>query len=229
MNMALKDAKRCKATSKGTGLQCENPAMKGREVCYHHGGKTPRGADSPHFKDGTRSLYYLPTKLQKIAEGIPTEFDKDVLARNTLLTEAFIRQKLESLEDAPDSREAWESLRKDLDKLIEAFTNENYGAVAVRLDSISRLIDERILYHMGVSEIRRDLAEQRANQKAIADIEFKGQNAIPVSQLIKFLLSITEIAAAVISNPKERYALFDGIDRLIGANAPVLVSGESEK
>lgn len=227
--MALKDARRCTGTAKSTGLRCELPACKGYDVCRLHGGKTPRGVDSPHFKTGKHSLYYLPTKLQKIAEGIPAEFDKDVLSRNTLLTEAFIRQKLETLEDAPDSREAWESLRKDLDKLIEAFSNENYGAVAVRLDSISRLIDERILYHMGVSEIRRDLAEQRANQKAIADIEFKGQNAIPVSQLIKFLLSIIEIAAAVISNPKERYALFDGIDRLIGANAPALVSGESEK
>lgn len=229
MNMALKDAKRCKATSKGTGLQCENPAMKGREVCYHHGGKTPRGVDSPHFKTGERSLYYLPTKLQKIASEIPAEFDKDVLSRNTLLTEAFIRQKLETLEDAPDSREAWESLRSELDKLIKAFSDEAYGQVAISLDKIGRLCDERILYHMGVSEIRRDLAEQRANQKAIADIEFKGQNAIPVSQLIKFLLSITEIAAAVISNPKERYALFDGIDRLIGANTSVIVSGESEK
>lgn len=211
------------------GSPCNSPIVCANGKCKKHGGLTPKGVDSPHFKTGKHSLYYLPTKLQKIASEIPAEFDKDVLSRNTLLTEAFIRQKLETLEDAPDSREAWESLRKDLDKLIEAFTNENYGAVAVRLDSISRLIDERILYHMGVSEIRRDLAEQRANQKAIADIEFKGQNAIPVSQLIKFLLSITEIAAAVISNPKERYALFDGIDRLIGANTSVIVSGESEK
>lgn len=218
----------CTAKAKSTGLQCTRDAMIGRTKCYVHGGPTPRGADSPHFKDGTRSLYYLPTKLKAIAESIPAEFDKDVLSRNTLLTEAFIRQKLETLEDAPDSREAWEALRKDLDKLIEAFSNENYGAVAVRLDSISRLIDERILYHMGVSEIRRDLAEQRANQKAIAEIEFKGQNAIPVSQLIKFLLSITEIAAAVISNPKERYALFDGIDRLIGANAPAMIEAKQD-
>jgi len=201
---------------KTDGSPCTSPFPMANGKCRAHGGATPRGVDSPHFKTGKHSLYYLPTKLKAIAESIPAEFDKDVLARNTLLTEAFIRQKLEQLEDAPDSREAWEGLRSDLDKLIEAFSNEDYGKVAIRLDRISRLVDERILYHMGVSEIRRDLAEQRANQKAIADIEFKGQNAIPVSQLVKFLLSITELAGAIISNPKERYALFDGIDKLIG-------------
>lgn len=202
---------------KTDGSPCNSPIVCANGKCKKHGGLTPRGVDSPHFKTGKHSLYYLPTKLKAIAESIPAEFDKDVLSRNTLLTEAFIRQKLETLEDAPDSREAWEALRSELDKLIKAFSDEQYGQVAISLDRIGRLVDERILYHMGVSEIRRDLAEQRANQKAIADIEFKGQNAIPVSQLIKFLLAITEIAGVVISNPKERYALFDGIDGLIGA------------
>lgn len=213
---------------KTDGTPCTSPFPMANGKCRAHGGATPRGVDSPHFKTGKHSLYYLPTKLEKIASEIPAEFDKDVLSRNTLLTEAFIRQKLETLEDAPDSREAWESLRSELDKLIKAFSDEAYGQVAISLDKIGRLCDERILYHMGVSEIRRDLAEQRANQKAIADIEFKGQNAIPVSQLIKFLLSITEIAAAVISNPKERYALFDGIDRLIGANAPAMIEAKQD-
>lgn len=32
--------------------------MKGRSRCKLHGGATPRGADSPHFKDGSRSLLY---------------------------------------------------------------------------------------------------------------------------------------------------------------------------
>lgn len=218
----------CTAKSKQSGERCRRSASIGYNVCAIHGGKTPRAEKASRFIDGKHSLYYLPTKLQKIAEGIPTEFDKDVLSRNTLLTEAFIRQKLETLEDAPDSREAWESLRSELDKLIKAFSDEQYGQVAISLDRIGRLCDERILYHMGVSEIRKDLAEQRANQKAIADIEFKGQNAIPVSQLIKFLLSITEIAAAVISNPKERYELFDGIDRLIGANAPAMLEAKKD-
>ena len=31
----------CTAKSKRTHKQCTRPAMKGKAVCYHHGGKTP--------------------------------------------------------------------------------------------------------------------------------------------------------------------------------------------
>ena len=39
------NAKQCRAKSKRTQLRCRAPAMRGREVCYHHGGKAgaPKG------------------------------------------------------------------------------------------------------------------------------------------------------------------------------------------
>lgn len=37
---------------------CRRPPLKGRTRCKLHGGATPRGPESPHFKDGTRSLLY---------------------------------------------------------------------------------------------------------------------------------------------------------------------------
>lgn len=33
--------RRCSATSKTTGKRCGQPAMKGKMVCYIHGGKSP--------------------------------------------------------------------------------------------------------------------------------------------------------------------------------------------
>ena len=32
---------RCQATAKSTGERCGNPAMKGKRVCYIHGGRSP--------------------------------------------------------------------------------------------------------------------------------------------------------------------------------------------
>lgn len=217
---------RCNA-SRQDGSPCQAYAMENGK-CRVHGGLTPKGVNSPHFKTGKHSLYYLPTKLQKIAASIPDEFDKGILTRNTLLTEAFIRQKLESLEEAPDAAQAWDALRKELDFLISSFQNEDYGKVAQSLDKLGRLVDERILYHLSVSEIRKDLAEQRANQKAIADIEFKGQNAIPVSQLVKFLLTLTEIAARRISNKNELYAFYADMDELMASNKTTLIEAGND-
>lgn len=36
----LRTLPRCKAMAKSTGRRCGNPAMKGKRVCYIHGGKS---------------------------------------------------------------------------------------------------------------------------------------------------------------------------------------------
>ncbi len=50
---------RCQAKSKQTGKQCRRQAADGREVCFIHGGATPRGPILPQYKHG-RSSKYLP-------------------------------------------------------------------------------------------------------------------------------------------------------------------------
>jgi len=37
----LRSLPRCQAMAKSTGRRCGNPAMKGKQVCYIHGGKSP--------------------------------------------------------------------------------------------------------------------------------------------------------------------------------------------
>ena len=45
--MALSNAKRCKATSRRTGKQCGQPAVKGFDVCRFHGANPDRGGGRP--------------------------------------------------------------------------------------------------------------------------------------------------------------------------------------
>lgn len=42
----------CKAKSKRTGQRCHARAMRGQDVCYHHGGKSRRGIAHPNYKHG---------------------------------------------------------------------------------------------------------------------------------------------------------------------------------
>ncbi|MCB9150722.1 MAG: hypothetical protein H6641_18365 [Caldilineaceae bacterium] len=53
---------RCTARSKRSGERCKKAAMRGRNVCMFHGGKTPRGVASGSFKTG-RYSQHLPTRL----------------------------------------------------------------------------------------------------------------------------------------------------------------------
>lgn len=48
--------RQCTATSKRSGQRCRRSAMTDRTVCQVHGGKTPRGVASPHFRHGRYSI-----------------------------------------------------------------------------------------------------------------------------------------------------------------------------
>lgn len=211
--MALKDAKRCNGISKTTGEQCLNPAMIGSEKCYHHGGATPRGIASPQFKTGKYSRS-LPVRLAAIYEGIEADLETNLLSNNIRLREALIRQKLEMLEDAPDSQAAWDSLRSQISDLQKAFINEDYGKVQLGFENINRLIDKRNLYHLTASEIRKDLNEQRNDTNAKAAINYKGENAISINELMAFVGAMMNLISTTVSNVSERNRIFDAIERL---------------
>jgi hypothetical protein len=46
---------RCSARGKQSGNPCRQPVVPGRQVCYYHGGASPRGLASPHWKHGRDS------------------------------------------------------------------------------------------------------------------------------------------------------------------------------
>ncbi len=50
-------ASQCTARSKRSGNRCGAAAVKGRDVCYHHGGATPRGLAHPSTTHGKSSRY----------------------------------------------------------------------------------------------------------------------------------------------------------------------------
>lgn len=104
----------CGAKTRG-GAPCKNAAMpNGR--CRMHGGKTPSGIASPHFKTGRHSKS-IPTRLAATYE--VSRNDPDLLALNDeiALTDAQIDAVLGELEDG--DTESRSAKRNELDNLIE--------------------------------------------------------------------------------------------------------------
>ena len=64
--MAFSDAPQCNAKAKRTGQRCRRVAVTGSTKCPLHGGKTPRGVASPHYKTGRYSKYVNPNISGKI-------------------------------------------------------------------------------------------------------------------------------------------------------------------
>jgi hypothetical protein len=89
----------CTATSKRTHQRCKARAVTGSTVCYHHGGKTPRGADSPHFKTGIYSSYASARIKDKIGHYI--EADPFDLTNELALTRALLADYLQRFDGIP--------------------------------------------------------------------------------------------------------------------------------
>ena len=93
--------RQCTATSKRSGNQCRKPAMRGRTVCLAHGGRTPRGVASPHFKTGRHSRS-LPGHLVADYERALNDPKLLSLRDEIALNEAMLVTVLHQLGDDPN-------------------------------------------------------------------------------------------------------------------------------
>lgn len=84
----------CTATSKQSGERCKRAAADGSSKCYIHGGKTPRGADSPNLKHGRYSAYLkdsLKSKLDDVQAGDPLDLLPELEVQRVLLSDYLSR------------------------------------------------------------------------------------------------------------------------------------------
>lgn len=92
----------CGAKTK-VGTPCEQRAGWGTDHvgegrCKLHGGKTPRGAESPHFRHGGRSKYFDSSQIVGFDEweatvGPQLALEKDLLAMIYMVREWLLREK----------------------------------------------------------------------------------------------------------------------------------------
>ena len=97
--------RQCTARSKRSGERCRKHAMRGRTVCLAHGGRTPRGVASPHFKTGRYSRS-LPGHLLAAYEEALRDPRLLSLRDEAALIDAMINELLSQIDDdTPESKE----------------------------------------------------------------------------------------------------------------------------
>lgn len=117
--------RQCSATSKRSGERCRKHAMKGRSVCRAHGGATPRGMASPHWKHGRYSSA-LPEGLAAryeaaLADSRLLSLRDDIALVNLEITEA-LASVCGKFPDPAVEQDAWIRVRQAMEtrrKLVE--------------------------------------------------------------------------------------------------------------
>jgi hypothetical protein len=210
----------CTATSKRTGERCAAWAMRGKEVCYHHGGKSPVGAGSPHFRDGARSkagAIFTGDALEHYevarTDDRYLELREDLAVLDTLLVEALKHARV------GEGGALWKDLRRAWAHFRAVPASDVDGTRAAAHTEVNRLIKDGVERYkaqehaLGILERKRRTTE--TERRRILDQE----RTITQVQAMSFVAAMVAlIREAVAGEETEREILgrfHAGVARLV--------------
>lgn len=167
--MSIQDAKvKCSAKSKRSGVKCKNAAVTDSDKCRIHGGKSPKGMASPHFKSGQFSkLDYLPKKLagriEKIYGDQLVNLEQSIEIQKTLETRYL--EKLGSTE----STEAWVKLKKAVSEYNEASHDPDQAKRITGQAKAFGMINFIVNEGLSESFLHRDIQAIHESQRKITE------------------------------------------------------------
>ncbi len=184
----------CTATSKaskreGEPQRCGRHAMKGRNVCWVHGGSTPRGFALPQTKDGRHSRD-LPTRLAARYEASRTDPDLLNLTEEIALTDTFIEDARRGL-DHGESGRLFRELKMVWDAFSDASRDKDTARMQQAMAEIGALIRQGVGAYaardetMGLVERRRRLVESEQKRRvAMQDMITSEQAMVLISRVL---------------------------------------------
>jgi len=180
----------CKARAKGTQDRCRCHAMKGKEVCYHHGGKSLSGVASASFIHGRYSKE-LPDRLlgkyMEMAEDVQLmELRQDIALVDTRISDVLKRV------DTGESGRLWRELRDAFDRYAVARAKADVSAMTLHLNSLTDLISEGMQDWASWDEIGK-LLDRRAR---LVEVERKriesAHDTMTAKQAMVLLASVVD-------------------------------------
>lgn len=179
--------------------------MKGRDVCYHHGGRSPRGVASATLKHG-RYSEDLPTRLQARYEGARTDPDLLNLTSEISLIDTFTSDALKGLENG-ESGALWTKLQETWGAYQEAKAEGDRSAELLVSMEISDLIKRGSAPYMiraetmQLAEARRKLVESEQKRRVAM------QDMIDSKQAMMLVVRLTDAVMRHVDDPRTLAAI----------------------
>ena len=207
----------CTARSKRTGQPCQRPAMHGKTVCYHHGGKTPRGHALPQTTHGRYSRD-LPTRLAARYQASQTDPDLLNLNAEIALMDARLADLLRRV-DTGESGQLWRDLKATYTAMEDAQRAKDFAAVARLLSELGALIRHGHSDYAAWADVRT-LVDQRRRL-----VEAERKRLTEMQQLItaeQAMMLVTRLSSAVrrhVDDPRVLAAISAELGGVVGSDA----------
>jgi hypothetical protein len=209
----------CTAKARTTGNQCNNPAMIGKTKCRMHGGKTPKGISSPHFKTGR----YSKGNANLVAKYNEALANPTILSLKEDLATVDVRlNALWSQLEGSGTQQAWVDLDKQFKKLVKAQRAKDADTSTEALNEIGRLIqdgskDTRLWSEFAnLQDHRRKLFESQSRH-------YEREKSYTSNDILLLTFgAVLELISKTVDDREVKGKLADGIDHIINST---LISG----
>lgn len=209
----MKKSPQCRAKSKRSGKRCKNRAVIGRNVCRMHGGKTPRGKNSPHFKTGANSKD-LPTRLQAQYDRLKDHPDLQNFIDDIALAQLRVSELLAGL-DVDGQTQLWKDLNRSCNELEKHTNSSKYDQVRDAIQKIFELVRRGYSDQAKWAEIFHVQDHKRKLVLTHRRIQHDAQQLISIEKLILNIAVTTDIIRKYVTDPDTLRAIADDLDRQI--------------
>jgi hypothetical protein len=206
----------CTSTSRRTGERCEAWAVSDRSVCYHHGGKSPRGIASAQFDHGRYSKS-VPARLSSSYEEVLADARRLELADELAVIIARNQELLSSLYSAGESNGLWRRLRDLSRKMEKARCDGDADAADEHLNTLLLAIEHGASDMERWSEIMANVDTQRRLAESERRRRVEEHQVVTAEEVMAVMGAVVAIITRHVRDERTRHA--------IGFDKEALVSG----
>jgi hypothetical protein len=149
----------CRAKSKRSQRRCRRHATPGAAVCRMHGGKTPKGSASTHFRTGRHSTF-VPTRLAAKYRDATKDPELLSLRSELALLDARIAELLGRV-DTGESEAIWEALQQAWAAFRGARAQQDVPQMHLAVEQLDQLMDRKLSDSAAWREIGEAIEQRR--------------------------------------------------------------------
>lgn len=185
-------------TSKGA--VCQRPPVKGRTRCHLHGGATPRGPESVHYKHGRYTKYLPPELLPAYQAALE---DPDILSAREEVALLHVRvAELSKNLFTGESGTLWAQLLENHKSLLDGVQKKNATKIQQAIKDIGDTIHAGVMKTVAWQELVEAI-EHKTNvqQKELRRLQILG-NVITAQQAISMIHTVVGVVTKWVQDPE---------------------------
>ena len=215
---------KCQA-KKTNGEPCKANAIDGKRVCRVHGGATPRGIASPHFKTGKHSKD-LPTRLigryqEALADERLLELRADIALMESRLGDLLSRV------DTNESGVLWKRTQSAYYELEESFKSADSALINSAMNKLRKCIKTGNDDYLAWDEVSKALGQRQRLVESERKRLIEAKQTISAEQVMVLLSAILDTLRRHITDRRILSLISSDISKLITANNVIDVSADT--